>query len=349
MTDEPWRWAVQVVREDRTPVGQVPVELDWEPAREWLRFDALRQGVPPARALTLDCEVEPIWHDRLGEPHVEGVQLRAGKENGLSLQRNVGASFFAAPARAAIDEMVKAGTLAEGAEVRCLPLAFARDAAASPERSRLTLRPAAPELAIPARSMPELLNGSSGPIGEVHEEDIAVFLPRSVTDDAVALTQSADGPVETGGVLIGHVCRDSHEGDLFVEVTALLPARHVEATSTKLSFTSETWTAFRSAIALRGRAEIMVGWFHSHPVREWCSKCPEESQRTCALRDGFLSEDDRLLHRTLFPRAYSIALVASDVAWGDTTLALFGWRRGQIERRAYHRIEDRTEGRNRNA
>ena len=78
----------------------------------------------------------------------------------------------------------------------------------------------------------------------------------------------------------------------------------------------------------------MVGWWHSHPVLEWCKDCAPEKRAQCALAQGFLSEDDRLLHRTVFPRAYSVALVVNDLESGPT-FSLFGWSRGLIAAREF--------------
>jgi hypothetical protein len=115
----------------------------------------------------------------------------------------------------------------------------------------------------------------------------------------------------------------------------------VDATAQRLTFTSDTWTDFRRALELRRRDEIMLGWWHSHPVREWCRKCPIERQRDCAMRGDFLSEDDRLLHRTIFPRAWGLALVVNDVSFSDPTHSLFGWRLGVIELRDFRVLDPR--------
>jgi hypothetical protein len=59
------------------------------------------------------------------------------------------------------------------------------------------------------------------------------------------------------------------------------------------------------------------------------------------MRGDFLSEDDRLLHRTIFPRAYGLALVVNDVSFSDPTHSLFGWRNGLIELRDYRVLDPR--------
>ena len=160
-----------------------------------------------------------------------------------------------------------------------------------------------------------------------------MFLPREVLEQTAALTAEHPGR-ETGGILIGCLRRDAAAARLYLEITAQIPARHTEATSAKLTFTPATWTDVQSALTLRNRDEAMLGWWHSHPVREWCKDCAPEKQAQCVLARGFLSEDDRRLHRTVFPRAYSVALVVNDLESGPTW-SLFGWSRGVIASRDF--------------
>jgi proteasome lid subunit RPN8/RPN11 len=192
-------------------------------------------------------------------------------------------------------------------------------------------------------SLSERLRGAE-PIaaGGGEQEDAAelpVLLPARVLEEAADLARTEEG-IETGGLLIGHLHHDQGMAELLVEVTAQLPARHTCGDATKLTFTAQTWTEARATLALRGKDEIMLGWWHSHPVRHWCRNCPLDRQRDCALARGFLSADDRALHRAIFPSAYSVALLASDVAFDDVSFSLFGWRQGRIERRGFHRRQE---------
>jgi proteasome lid subunit RPN8/RPN11 len=168
--------------------------------------------------------------------------------------------------------------------------------------------------------------------------DLPVFIPEVIRRECMRLARQADG-IETGGFLVGHLRRDARPPTLFVQVTAQLPARHVDATRARLTFTSDTWTDFRSSLEARGRGEIALGWWHSHPVRVWCKDCPVERQRECSLRGDFLSADDRLLHRAMFPRGWCLALVVNDVAWEEPTLSLFGWRDGILALRSFNILD----------
>jgi hypothetical protein len=71
-------------------------------------------------------------------------------------------------------------------------------------------------------------------------------------------------------------------------------------------------------------------------LKESCKDCEKLKDKSCTTSAAFLSSADRALHRTVFPRAYSIALVMSDSPCSGLTWRLFGWRSGRIEARDFH-------------
>jgi len=351
MSTAPWRFAVDIQREDHAPVRQVEVLPDWEPLFECVRFLALRQGAEPAAAFALDCCIEPVWHARRRAPYLEAIRAQTCGDAGAPLSITVDVDCFTAPARAVVAQLVMDGVLQNGDPVRCLPMAFARHAGGAQNRERRSAETAQhgrfrmqsrpPALTLRHASLRALLACATAPPHSSAEEtdEVPVFIPQAVIDDVVELTRRVHGTFEIGGLLAGHLCRDVDGSGIYVEVTAQIPARHVEATAARLTFTSDTWTEFRAALELRRRGEIMLGWWHSHPVRAWCKDCPEKKQRTCALRRDYFSTEDRLLQRAMFPRAYSLGLVVNDIAHDDATLSLFGWHRGSIEPRGYHVLD----------
>ena len=330
MTTPRYAYAVHVLREDDTPVRQLPVEVDWEPAREALRLQALRDGRGVEAAFTLDCQIEPEWHPERGSPYLAGFRVRAGSGSG-SLQ--FGLAYFRELSRSVTKRLVADGALQQGDVVRCLPVAFPLAEPEQREAPKLG-RQAPPRLALGQAALADFF-ADTGTI----TEPLPVLIPERVLDEAKALTLGVTGR-ETGGILIGRLHRDTASGGLFAEVTAQIPARHTEADAVKLSFTPATWTEVQAALDLRTQGESMLGWWHSHPVREWCKNCPEDQRRQCTLARGFFSEDDRLLHRTVFPRAYSIALLVNDVEWDGPTFSLFGWDGGLVEARGFHRLTE---------
>ena len=125
-------------------------------------------------------------------------------------------------------------------------------------------------------------------------------------------------------------------------MTAQIPAQHTEQELARLTFTPETWTAVDAALALRDGGEIQLGWWHSHPASHWCDACPPEKRQRCKTAGtpsgDFFSAHDVALHRAVFPRAYSIALVLSDGCGnaGTPVWRLFGWRYGMVMARGFH-------------
>jgi hypothetical protein len=83
-----------------------------------------------------------------------------------------------------------------------------------------------------------------------------------------------------------------------------------------------------------------VSWWHDHvPVALQCKDCPEEKRAVCPLARGFFSQDDRQLHRTVFPKAFTSALTVSLAGNGngdEVKHTLYGWRHGVIEPRGFY-------------
>ena len=48
MAQDDYRYSLDFFREDGSAVGQVPVDIDWEPAMEWTHIEGVRSGRLPA-------------------------------------------------------------------------------------------------------------------------------------------------------------------------------------------------------------------------------------------------------------------------------------------------------------
>jgi len=330
-------YAVQVVREDGSHVEQVPVRVDWEPAREWLRLKALERGLAPEQAFLLDCTFEPVWDSTRGQPFLAGFE--GATDHDPAAKESFPVSYFGELSRSITKRLVADGALQKGDLIRCHPVAFPASPDQDPDREPRLGRMSPPRITLGAATLADITGGIPGDAPSDNDPMPAV-IPEQVIREVAERTLAEQGSRETGGILIGHLWRDALAQRLFVEVTAQIPAEHTEASSAKLTFTPATWTAVQAALALRTRGEVMLGWWHSHPVREWCKDCSPEKRAKCALAEGFLSEDDRLLHRAVFPRAYSVALVVNDIGEGGPTFSLFGWERGQIQPRAFHQVSE---------
>ena len=333
MATDGWIYALAVYREDGTAVGQYAIDVDWEPARQWARHVAICEGYrdgwhDPARVL-------PIWH-RSGKPVLRGFRVVLGGAGRRAVACDFTSRFFAASARTLSSTLVDAGALVSGEVFRYMALAV-RDPDGRPPESRLRLvvrdvdEANAPVVREAARA--DAVAGASR-LGEPLAGEIPVIAAPRVLDEIVALTQAA-GAVETGGALVGHLFRDASMCEVFVRITAQVPARHTEATTVRLAFTADTWRDIQRDTDARGNGERLVGWWHSHPVADWEGDTPGGSGddgEAAALRDCF-SEHDSALHRTVFPGSHCIALVANRLAANVVKFSVFGWHDAVLRRR----------------
>lgn len=325
-------YALAFRRADGTPAGQVPLEVDWEPACETLRFGLFcRHGtmLDPSVA----TEIAPVWHRTMGEPYVERIRVSAGATDDETVAHELSSSYFGDLVQPAVQQLVEKRLASEGETLRYHVVAFPRPRRRERPPAFVSREVTAPP-ACRQTSFHDLVRRSQAvDDDQPHDDELPMFVAPDVVREATALASEA-GAIEVGGVLVGYLHRDPRLGRVFVEVTAQIAAR-ADGSSTTLTFTPETWTDVRAALDLRGRDELMLGWWHSHPVKAWCEACPPERQRACPFRQGFFSTDDRLLHRTMFPRAYSVALLLSDIADLGVTYRAFGWREGCVQPRGF--------------
>ena len=325
------RWAIEILGRDGTRFGQRAIEPDFAPLQESARLAYVRQHGPGAAPdYDRPVEITPVWQPKLGEPYVGGLEMAV---EGRVLPDPASTAIFRASATEVAAGFAERGSMEEGAKFVYLVTAYIEDAE-RPADQKSTSR-------IRVSSLPVGVQVSDGywpePVSVLSEEranDLGITVPRRVLDDISALTESKRG-VETGGVLLGHLRWDATRKDLFLEITEHIHARSAIGDSTRLRFTPECWAEIRRAMALRQRGEAICGWWHSHCGREFCVECPRERQATCPLQAGFLSDHDKTLHRTVFPRAFMTALVATDSALGDIRFSMFGWQNGVLEKRGY--------------
>ena len=321
------RFVIEILRPDGESLGQFDAAIDWEPARESVRLLQMRRG---AAAGGDSVRVEPVWDKNgSGEPYATGARLVAG-ETVCEIEKDYFKSLAVEISTALVEKQVlKAGDL------YLYKILAYRDQSKPREMdgTRFTIRDATPRLTFVESSLAGL-SGAAVACADCDSEDVPVFIPQNVLDEVEALTREADTK-ETGGILIGHLHRDSRLPDVAVVVTAQIPAPYTLSQTTKLTFTAETWTAVQAALDLRQSGELMVGWFHSHPSFAFCNaECPPERRAACSLQKPFLSSEDLLLHRAVFPKAWQVALLCNNAEAG-LEFALFGWRHGLVRRRGF--------------
>ncbi|MBM4092995.1 MAG: hypothetical protein FJ276_26835 [Planctomycetes bacterium] len=339
---------VEPVDASQLLVQQELTAIDWQPALECAWWEAIRQRA--RRPLILDVPggtVDPVWHAVLGRPYVEGFEVGLSVGGRDASRLTVPLAYVSPAAVSASQALVSAGSLANGDTVRYRVRATARAAARAaaavppPAVAGFSVDVVPEEAPVRLASLAAYLAGGeyrSGDRGASVEGDMPVFVPRAVLEEVTGLTRDTCS-AETGGILIGNICLDERRGELFVEVTAQIAAAHAEEELTRLTFTPATWSAVDAARRLRNRGELYVGWWHSHPARQWCATCPEEKRAKCRATGEFFSAHDIALHRCCFPRAYSVALVISDATATGLTSALFGWRAGLVVRRGFHLVD----------
>lgn len=333
MTRSAHRFHLEFLTPQGQTLGQLPLTPDWEPALESLKLAARRRGlVVNGHHAT---EIEPVHSEQVAAPLCAGFRGTLRLPGGATVVEDFTFTYFRREARAGSGELVSSGKLKEGEQYLYRLVAFA-DTVPAVVRTNGRFAVEVDEAPVDVREtrLSDWL-ARALPCGPALATDFPVFIPQSVLAESATLAEAA-GAKETGGVLIGHLHQDHAARELFVEVTALVPARHTEAELTKLTFTDATWTDSRNAVALRRAGEQFVGWQHSHPGKFFCNPaCPPERRKTCPLMRDFFSDEDVTFHRTVFPRASSIALVTTITDEG-LQHALFGWRGGVIHQRGFH-------------
>jgi len=337
MVTNDYQYALSLYREDWTALGQVPAEVDWEPAAECARFEAIRAGKIRPGGSTVAVTVEPVWHASSGSPCVEGLRLSLDETDGGHAESVLTTAYFTAMARAASARFVERGDLKPGELFHYIVSAQPRSDCGDAETgAAFTVESVTPALPVSASSLEAFMQRAVSFV-QANGSHMPVFVPRSVLEETAELSRQA-GSMETGGALLGLLHRDESGPELFLEVTAQVPATHTRSEATRLTYTPDTWAGFDDAIALRGREELMVGWWHSHSFlkQQECSQCPKRAGGACNVVPSFMSAEDCHLHRVCFPRAFSVALVVGDSPCSGLSWTLFGWHAGVISARGFH-------------
>lgn len=332
MTSPSRRYVLELVHLDQahTPIGQFEVTPDFETADQASFFAALRSGrLAPGQPAGVTRR-EPVWDKKRGEPFVDAIAIhvRCGLEYHVHA---VGREYFKPLAQSTAEALVKQKQLKEGSVFEYTVLAYPARGPTAAENAEGTM-----SFVVASEPNTRLLEGAARR-GEAPSNGVDVFIPQQVLDEASEMTRTA-GAREIGGVLIGHLCRDTKEQHrFFVNITALIPATHTINESTQIIFKPETWTAALAAIRLRGKGEQMMGWFHSHPATSWCNpRCPVEARKRCPLQRIFFSDLDIDFHKKNFTPAYAIALLCTATMDG-LRFTLYGWNEhGWIAQRGFH-------------
>jgi proteasome lid subunit RPN8/RPN11 len=331
------RFVLEILHDNRR-LHEAPLEkADFARAVETTFFEALRKGAFETYAPPFDlARIEPCFEgDGPSAPAFEVVlPTPAGKE----FRQRFEGEFFRTLVRRTAAQLVLAGRVPLEGVLHYRLGAFA-DAPAAGARRGLKIDLEAEEIAIP------ITPGTRG-IGPVEVwdapalDDFPVRIPRHVLEESVAEARRTSDR-EVGGVLLGHLRRDE-TGELFLEVTCMVPGEETRATQLSVTFTHDTWARVREVAAWRGEGELIVGWVHSHPFR-LCAECPDPVPPECQAKVLFYSTDDEFLMELTFPRPFMVGLLTAvepklEKTLGHLPVKLFGWKDGLVVPRGFEVI-----------
>jgi proteasome lid subunit RPN8/RPN11 len=121
---------------------------------------------------------------------------------------------------------------------------------------------------------------------------------------------ATDTSVELAGVLVGRLLRDA--SGPFLLVDRAVEAAATRRTTSRVTFTHDTWEHIHEEIEATCPDLAIVGWYHTHPGF-----------------GVFLSEMDRFIQENFFNLPHQVALVVDPLS-GER--GLFVWRQGRSER-----------------
>jgi hypothetical protein len=337
MCEDKFQYVLEMTHRDAGMVlGRVPCKPDWGPIEEALTFELVRRGDLEDFGESLSIRVEPIGIFRRGDRVVQEFRAAAVRDGKVAASLSVTIDYLRTLARRAADQFVEAGVLKAGDFFEYRVLATERPSSGGRSLSRISVEPFTPPVHIEPASIDELM-GRALLMGTGEDGDVPAFVRWCVLEEASVLTRQA-GELETGGILVGHVRRDPKQREVFLEITAQIPAR-AHSQLTRLSFSPDTWSDAQAALDLRGKGEAWLGWWHSHSfLKKEVATERDDPVSGDRVARPFLSEEDHLLHRTIFPRAFSLALLLTDAPRSGLSWTMFGWRAGLIARRDFHVI-----------
>ena len=352
-----YQYTLDILGQDGRQLDRVVLAPDWRQALAWVHLEGMREGRLPPVTAAVPGVVEPVWDGRAGEPIVAAFRAVIPTPGEGEVAREIPRAYLGSLVRQASAKLIDAGVLKAGDLFRYVISAFPATngaVAEEPQAGGFSVEEVVRPLPLAEAPLAALLDRSAVAGPDEPADPVPVFLPHRVLDEAMESARQA-GDVETGGVLVGKLCRDSAgragaTREIFVEVSAQIPAPHTRSQSTKLTFTADTWAAVRAALALRRREELMLGWWHFHPDFCRLRNCPPERRARCTGASPFFSAEDVHLHATCFPSAYQIALLISEsTAAGGMTWSLFGWSQGMVTARGFHVLRDDPKGKNAHA
>ena len=316
------RYIAEAIDQDGTKLGDyVLTDIDFEPAVQCAHLEAVRASRDVGIRPPTSARIDPVASRKRGAPYIDGFEVRLDSHK-TPIRFEL--RFLHTAVIRGSAALVHDGILQPRETFHYRVCAFDRPPASQATPADFLIEPEDEEMTISSSRLPTTGNvlGTDWDDG-----DLPVFMHQQVLDEATDLAVAA-GDTETGGLLLGQMCRDHVTGEFFLDVSALLNTPLATGTETSLRFGPETFAELDRMLALRSLGECLVGWWHSHP--NFCASCPTERRRSCHFSRPFFSAADRDVHRALFPQAHSQALLITDLGSAQPSIDLFSWRHGTI-------------------
>ena len=323
------------------------VELDesvFSPAVDCTNLEGIRKNVLPALTSPSRFNIFPLFSETIGEPNIDGFQVQIlGEDSTVEFLGTIPLSYFEQHVRAFTRP--DNGSTSQGNSLFRIHAISEDGGVCEPSDSTLfTVEQIVRPLEIRDMSFGHLLNASTRSSdarpGSMTGIDFPVFITEGVISEAVQVSKDS-GNNESGGILAGYLCRESHNdhaSDLFAVITAQIhaPVENEDARQTSIRFTPQTWSYLREALRDRNKGEMILSWYHSHPfLKNICGHVTECKDASCN-RSVFFSAADVQFHRIAFSSAYNTALVIGDAPCSGVSYGLYGWRRGMVVKRDFY-------------
>lgn len=186
----------------------------------------------------------------------------------------------------------------------------------------------------------------------VADDAYPVFFTRSARRRAERVSRKGGDvspPVETGGLLLGPLCRCPETGQVFAVVEQVIEATDSEATKYSLTYSGPTWARIQAMLRARRaqpetRHHRVLGQCHGHNFlpfegAEPCEACALVA--VCTRSSAYLSSEDRTWCRAVFSgEPWQLSQVFGLDARGRPTETFYGQRGGALARRGYRVIDE---------
>ncbi|MFQ5503609.1 MAG: hypothetical protein ACE5F1_02300 [Planctomycetota bacterium] len=309
----------------------------------------LRMGHPEVPLFELPMTLSPVYRE---EPICAGFTLELTNPEGRPFQCSFGRSCLDFVAWRGARKLLSRGVLQAEDTVS---YELRADASAGLEEERgpgMVLSASRPLefLSLPLAAVLDEARNSGHEAGDGRSH---LFYTDAALEKAERISRAgADStpPVETGGVLVGLLCRCPASGQMYTLVTDVIEASDADEQTFSLSYSSRTWARIQAVLNARRKEtpELRIlGQAHGHSFLPLGGAAPCEvcdQVEVCGRTTAFLSADDLTWCRAVFSaQPWQVSVVYGLNARGEAVDAHFGLHGGRLERRGYHVIPELDE------